>query len=111
MGQRDDTPRDEQPPVEARLLRTRDLIDLRLEAPGCTIEPTEGGAELVAGLAATRGQLFAATTDGNLHWRHPYGGDLPWHRYGHAQDVVGMTAIGDRLFVATQQGKLWQRPV
>ena len=26
-----------------------DLIDLRLEAPGCTIEPTDGGAELVAG--------------------------------------------------------------
>lgn len=35
--------------VEARLLRPRDLIDLRLEAPGCTIEPIDGGAELVAG--------------------------------------------------------------
>lgn len=32
-----------------RLLRTRDLVDLRLEAPGCTLEPTPGGAELVAG--------------------------------------------------------------
>ena len=29
--------------VDARLLRTRDLIDLRLDAPGCTIEPTVGG--------------------------------------------------------------------
>ncbi len=35
--------------VDVRLLRTRDLIDLRLDAPGCTIEPTAGGAELVAG--------------------------------------------------------------
>ena len=43
------TPRDERSPVDARLLRTRDLVDLRLEAPGCTIEPTDGGAELVAG--------------------------------------------------------------
>jgi hypothetical protein len=49
MGQPDDIPRDERPPVDVRLLRTRDLIDLRLEAPGCTIEPTDGGAELVAG--------------------------------------------------------------
>ena len=47
MGQPD--PRDERPRVDARLLRTADLIDLRLEAPGCTIEPTDGGAELVAG--------------------------------------------------------------
>ncbi len=46
MGHPD--PRDEQP-VDVRLLRTRDLIDLRLEAPGCSIEPTDGGAELVAG--------------------------------------------------------------
>lgn len=38
-----------QPPPEARLLRAQDLIDLRLEAPGCTLEPTDGGAELVAG--------------------------------------------------------------
>ncbi|WP_066285002.1 hypothetical protein [Arthrobacter sp. B6] len=42
-------PRDEEPPVDVRLLRTQDLIDLRLEAPGCSIEPTDGGAELVAG--------------------------------------------------------------
>ena len=48
MGQPDDIPRDGRPPVDVRLLRTRDLIDLRLEAPGCTIEPTDGGAELVA---------------------------------------------------------------
>jgi hypothetical protein len=54
---------------------------------------------------------FAATTDGYPHWRDPYGAGLAWHRSGHAQDVVGMTAIGDRLFVATQQGKLWPRPV
>jgi hypothetical protein len=52
MGQPDDIPRDERPPVDVRLLRTRDLIDLRLEAPGCTIEPTDGGAELVAGMDA-----------------------------------------------------------
>ncbi|MEW9873097.1 hypothetical protein [Arthrobacter sp. HS15c] len=46
-------PRGEEPPVDVRLLRTHDLIDLRLEAPGCTIEPTDGGAELVAGADAS----------------------------------------------------------
>jgi hypothetical protein len=40
---------DERPPVDIRLLRTRDLIDLRLDAPGCTIEALDGDAELVAG--------------------------------------------------------------
>jgi hypothetical protein len=50
MGQPDD--RDEQP-VDARLLRPTDLVDLRLEAPGCTIEPVDGGAELVAGADAS----------------------------------------------------------
>jgi len=40
-------------PVDTRLLRTTDLVDLRLEAPGCTIEPTDGGAELVAGPGAS----------------------------------------------------------
>lgn len=39
---------DENESVEARLLRTRDLIDLRLEAPGCVLKLTDGGAELVA---------------------------------------------------------------
>ena len=48
MRMADDMRRDERR-VDARLLRTRDLIDLRLDAPGCTIEPTDGGAELVAG--------------------------------------------------------------
>ncbi|WP_454049524.1 hypothetical protein [Cellulomonas sp. Marseille-Q8402] len=49
MEQPADVPRDERPPVDVRLLRPRDLVDLRLEAPGCTIEPTDGGADLVAG--------------------------------------------------------------
>ncbi|WP_344172860.1 hypothetical protein [Kribbella lupini] len=38
--------------VDVRLLRTDDLIDLRLVAYGCTIEPAEGGSELVAGVDA-----------------------------------------------------------
>lgn len=49
MGQPDDGPRDEQPRVDARLLRTEDFINLRLEAFNCTIEPAESGSELVAG--------------------------------------------------------------
>ena len=69
MGQRDDTPRDEQPPIEARLLRTRDLIDLRLEAPGCTIEPTEGGAELVAGPDASLVVHFPPQHVGEEVWQ------------------------------------------
>ena len=54
--------------------------------------------------------LIAATTDGWLHWRRPYPGDLAWRRYGHAQLVVGMTAIGHDLYAATSDGKLWHRP-
>ncbi len=49
MTQRDDAARDEEEPIQARLLRTTDLIDLRLEALGCTLEPTDACAELVAG--------------------------------------------------------------
>ena len=45
-------PSDEQPRVDARLLRTRDLVDLRLEAIGCTIELSDGVAQLVAGSEA-----------------------------------------------------------
>lgn len=45
MGEPDERPE----PIDTRLLRTRDLVDLRLEAPGCTVEPSDGGAELVAG--------------------------------------------------------------
>jgi hypothetical protein len=45
MGERDERPQ----PIGIRLLRATDLIDLQLEAPGCTIEPTDGSAELVAG--------------------------------------------------------------
>ncbi|MCA0296928.1 MAG: hypothetical protein LCH96_16780 [Actinobacteria bacterium] len=48
MGQ-DNLGDGEREPVDARLLRTSDLIDLRLEAPGCTIEAAGDGAELVAG--------------------------------------------------------------
>lgn len=45
MGEPNERPQ----PIDTRLLRTTDLIDLRLEAPGCRIEPTNGSAELVAG--------------------------------------------------------------
>ena len=64
-------PRSEPPDV--RLLRTRDLIDLRLEAPGCTIEPTDGGAELVAGpdALARRPLPAAAPRRGGLAGRRP----------------------------------------
>lgn len=48
---RDRSPEDE--PLDVRLLRTADLVDLRLEAHDCTLEPTgDGGSELVAGAAA-----------------------------------------------------------
>lgn len=49
MGEPVDEPGDEPPRVDARLLRTIDLVDLRLEAPGCMLEPNGGGGELVAG--------------------------------------------------------------
>lgn len=49
MGEPVDGPGDEPPRVDARLLRTIDLVDLRLEVPGCTLWPSGGGGELVAG--------------------------------------------------------------
>lgn len=45
----EDPPQERTERVEGRLLRTADLIDLRLEAVNCTLEPTESGAELLAG--------------------------------------------------------------
>lgn len=48
MGEHGGIPED-RAPVDVRLLRPQDLVDLRLEAPGCTLEPTADGAELVAG--------------------------------------------------------------
>lgn len=50
MAHREDNNDDKRrPDVHTRMLRTRDLIDLKLEALGCSIEPVDGGAELVAG--------------------------------------------------------------
>ncbi|MDQ2783311.1 hypothetical protein [Lapillicoccus sp.] len=36
------------PPIDARLLRPVDMVDLRLEAPNCHLEPVDGAAEIVA---------------------------------------------------------------
>ena len=52
MRRAEEIPPEDPPPVDVRLLRTEDLVDLRLEAPGCTLEPTDAGAELVAGPSA-----------------------------------------------------------
>ncbi|HEY9356634.1 MAG TPA: hypothetical protein VIQ52_10055, partial [Arthrobacter sp.] len=62
-------PGGEEPPVDVRLLRTHDLIDLRLEAPGCTIEPTDGGAELVAGADASLVVHFPPQHVGEEVWQ------------------------------------------
>ncbi|GAA4380983.1 hypothetical protein [Paeniglutamicibacter cryotolerans] len=53
MGQPGPSQGDRPPQVDARLLRTSDLIGLRLEAPGCTLEPGAAGTELVVGPAAS----------------------------------------------------------
>ncbi len=68
MRQADDRP-PEEPRVDARLLRTRDLVDLRLDAPGCTIEPTDGGAELVAGPDASLVVHFPPQHLGEEDWQ------------------------------------------
>lgn len=61
--------RDEQRPrIDVRLLRTRDLIDLRLEATNCTIEPTDGGATLVAGVDASLVVHFPPQHIGEQVW-------------------------------------------
>lgn len=62
-------PHDEEQPVDVRLLRTHDLIDLRLEAPGCAMEPTDGGAELVAGPDASLVVHFPPQHVGEEVWQ------------------------------------------
>jgi hypothetical protein len=71
-------PRDEdRDPVEARLLRPRDLVDLRLEAPGCAIEPTDGGAVLVAGPDASLIVHFPPQHLGEEVWQAGAGPSAP----------------------------------
>ena len=67
MGEPDERPQ----PIDTRLLRTTDLIDLRLEAPGCTIEPTDGSAELVAGPDASLVVHFPPQHLGEEVWQPP----------------------------------------
>ncbi|MCW2636375.1 MAG: hypothetical protein JWQ99_2742 [Blastococcus sp.] len=69
MGQPEHERDDERSPIDVRLLRTRDLIDLRLEAPGCTIEPTDGGATLVAGADASLVVHFPPQHIGEEVWQ------------------------------------------
>lgn len=69
MSEPVDPPREDPIPVDVRLLRTRDLIDLRLEAPGCTLEPSDGGAELVAGANASLVITFPPQHVGEEIWQ------------------------------------------
>lgn len=63
---------DDREDIETRLLRTSDLIDLRLEAPGCTIVAVDGGAELVAGPEASLVVHFPPQHLGEEVWQvHP----------------------------------------
>jgi hypothetical protein len=55
-------------PVQVRLLRTWDLIDLRLEAVNCSIEPGDGGAHLVAGADAVLVLHFPPQHIGEQTW-------------------------------------------
>lgn len=69
--------------VDVRLLRPRDLVDLRLEAPGCTVEGSEDGAELVAG---DDGALFV------LHFPPQHIGERVWDEGGEAIGPSGHRA-------------------
>lgn len=72
MGEPDDGPQR----VDARLLRAHDLVDLRLEAPGCTIEPSDTGAALVAGPDAVLIVHFPPQHLGEEVWQA--GAPPPW---------------------------------
>jgi hypothetical protein len=78
---------DERPQqIDTRLLRTTDLIDLRLEAPSCTIEPTDGSAELVAGPGASLVVHFPPQHLGEEVWQAgapPPPPDKPWRWSSH----------------------------
>ena len=89
-------------PIDIRLLRTRDLIDLRLDAPGCTLEPTAGGAELVAGPAASLVIHFPPQHVGEQVWQAGAGPGLPPKPTGPS----GHVAAGlSRLVFAVPEGK------
>ncbi len=72
-GQPVDGQRGGREPVDVRLLRTQDLIDLRLTAYGCTVEPVDGGAdggaELVAGADASLVVQFPTQHLGEEVWQ------------------------------------------
>ena len=59
--------------------------------------------------AQIKGRLFAATKNNILWIRSPVDNDIPWIGIGHANNVVGMTALNGYLFAATGDNKLWKR--
>ena len=46
-------------------------------------------------------QLFAATKEDELWMCEPFTPDASWEHIGQAENIVAMTAINDRLFIAT----------
>jgi len=68
-----------------------------------------GHANLVTGMAASDGFLFAAT-EGNSLWRRPASNvNSDWTRIGGASDVTAMAAFGGMLYAATSRNELWTR--
>ncbi len=83
MGQ-DNLRGDERDTVDARLLRTTDLVDLRLEAHGCTLEAAGDGAELVAGADAALVVHFPPQHVGEEVWQvMPQPTPVPPRNSGH----------------------------
>ncbi|HEY3337567.1 MAG TPA: hypothetical protein VGK18_03615 [Propionicimonas sp.] len=100
--------------VEARLLRTSDLIDLRLEALGCTIEAAGDGAELVAGADAALIVHFPPQHLGEQVWQvmplpTPLPGAPSGHRAAGPSRLVFALPEGTRV-TYTLQGVLTALP-
>ena len=100
--------------VEARLLRTSDLIDLRLEALGCSIEAAGDGAELVAGPDAALIVHFPPQHLGEEVWQTMPGPPPPpprasGHRAAGPSRLVFALPEGARI-PYTLQGVLAARP-
>src|SRR6185312_3305017 len=68
MSQPSDFPRDDRERIDVRLLRTCDLVDLRLQAVGCTLETDDAGTHLIAQQGAFLVLTFPPQHVGEQFW-------------------------------------------
>jgi hypothetical protein len=60
-------------------------------------------------MTAWQGTLVAAARDGGIWWREPVSYEVNWQYFTHLEHIVGLAALGDKLFAATSDRRLWWR--